>query len=216
MLYQKETYRFDNFIERNSTSYLYNEEHNFFSEYTSKLATNLKKLNWEKLLELSNHLFQAWKKNRTIYICGNGGSAGNANHIANDLLYAVCEQTGLGLNVISLSSNPSVITCLANDVGYESVYSEQLAVHAQKDDVLVVLSGSGNSKNITEAIQTAKNKKMLTIAIVGFDGGKCKEIADLCIHCKTNDMQIAEDLQLSIGHMIMQWLKVKIKAEIKA
>jgi len=192
--------------------YLYNEDHSFFSNYTTKLARDLKNLDWEIILRVASQLLEAWKKNRNIFICGNGGSAGNANHIANDLLYAVCEKTGLGLNVNSLCANPSIITCLANDVGYENIYSEQRAVHGNKGDILIVLSGSGNSPNVINAIQMAKSKKILSVAVVGFDGGRCKDLADICIHCKTNDMQIAEDIQLSIGHMMMQWLKQKIFA----
>jgi D-sedoheptulose 7-phosphate isomerase len=98
------------------------------------------------------------------------------------------------------------MTCLANDVGYESIFSEQLAVQAQAGDLLIALSGSGNSPNIVRVIEQAKEMNVKSYAILGFTGGKCKELVDVPIHFPVNDMQIAEDMQLIVGHMMMQWL----------
>ena len=154
----------------------------------------------------------AWKTNNTIYLCGNGGSAANAIHIANDMTYGAGKKNGKGINIESLSSNSAVLTCLANDLSYEDIFSEQIKVKGKSNDLLIVLSGSGNSKNVIKAIEIAKNKKMKTFAIVGFDGGTCKKIADNSIHFNINDMQVAEDFQLIVSHMCMQWLsKQKIK-----
>lgn len=151
-------------------------------------------------------LRQAWADGRTIYLCGNGGSAGNANHLANDFLYGAGVTSGAGLKVESLSANPSVLTCLANDIGYENVYGEQLRVKAEAGDVLIVLSGSGNSPNVVRALEVGAAKGMTTFAILGFSGGKCKGLAQHPIHFPVDDMQIAEDLQMVIGHICMQWL----------
>ena len=148
-----------------------------------------------------------------VFLCGNGGSAANAVHLANDLVYAVTEKTGAGIDAVALSANPAVITCLGNDVGYENIYSEQLAVAGKEGDILLVFSGSGNSPNIINAIETARTKNMKTVAVVGFDGGKSKQIVDLSIHFPVNDMQIAEDLQLTVGHMVMKWLKKEIQTD---
>ncbi|MGA1040306.1 MAG: SIS domain-containing protein, partial [Ilumatobacteraceae bacterium] len=142
----------------------------------------------------------------TIYLCGNGGSAGNAIHLANDFLYGAGINRGIGLRIESLSANAAVLTCLANDIGYEEVYAEQLRVKANAGDVLVVFSGSGNSPNVVRALEMGNKLGMETFAILGFSGGKCKEVAKHPLHFAINDMQIAEDLQLIIGHMIMQWL----------
>ncbi len=100
----------------------------------------------------------------------------------------------------------SVITCLANDLGYDEIYSEQLRVKARSEDVLIVLSGSGNSPNVVKALETGNALGMQTFAILGFNGGKCKELAQVPLHFPIDDMQVAEDLQLIIGHMCMQWL----------
>ncbi len=147
-----------------------------------------------------------WRDGRDVYFCGNGGSAGNAIHLANDYLYGIAKRTGGGLRVHSLSANSAVLTCLANDVGYDKVYSEQLAVMGRPGDLLIVLSGSGNSANVVSALEQAKAMGIESCAIVGYSGGKCKELADIAIHFPVDDMQISEDLQLIVGHMLMQWL----------
>lgn len=141
-----------------------------------------------------------------VYFCGNGGSAGNAIHLANDFLYGIAKRTGGGLKVHALPANAAVLTCLANDVGYENIFSEQLAVFGRSGDLVVVLSGSGNSPNVVKLLKQAKDMGIESCAILGYDGGKCKEIADIVVHFPVDDMQISEDLQLIVGHMLMQWL----------
>ena len=183
---------------------------NFFSNYVQKLHTSLKLINEDEFLNLEKLFLEAYKNKQNIFFCGNGGSAGNANHIANDFLYGVAKRTGGGFRIKSLSSNQSVITCLANDCGYDSIFSEQIAVYGDKDDLLVCLSGSGNSNNIINAINTAKDKDIKTISILGYDGGTAKKISDFFIHLNVNDMQLAEDFQLIIFHALMQSLYIKL------
>ena len=162
---------------------------------TEKLAISLKK---------------AWIERRQVFICGNGGSAANALHMANDFHYGIgaCgEGTKLpGLRVEALSANTGILTCLANDTGYENIYAHQLEVKANHGDVLIVLSGSGNSANVVNALRTAQKLGLYSYAIVAFGGGECKQLANEAIHFSIDDMQIAEDTQLIIGHLCMQWL----------
>ena len=162
---------------------------------TEKLAISLKK---------------AWIERRQVFICGNGGSAANALHMANDFHYGIgaCgEGTKLpGLRVEALSANTGILTCLANDTGYENIYAHQLEVKANHGDVLIVLSGSGNSANVVNALMTAQKLGLYSYAIVAFSGGECKQLANEAIHFSIDDMQIAEDTQLIIGHLCMQWL----------
>lgn len=174
--------------------------------YISNLTTAINYEAMDLVPNLAEKIKEAWAKNNTIYFCGNGGSAGNAVHLANDLLYGAGKTNGKGIRVEALSANPAVLTCLANDVGYGDVYSEQLKVKANPGDVLIVLSGSGNSENIVKALEVGNEMGMHTFAILGYSGGKCKEIAQYPIHFNINDMQISEDIQLIIGHMCMQWL----------
>lgn len=185
-----------------------------FEKYKKNIEFQLSKLDISKIAKLEKILLAAWKNNNKVFLCGNGGSAGNANHIANDLLYVVTKNNNKGINAESLTANPSVITCLANDEGYENIFTEQLKTKAKKKDVLIVFSGSGNSKNIINAISYANKNKIKTIAIVGFDGGRAKKIANLCIHIKVNDMQISEDFQTIIMHICTQSLmKKKLKSK---
>jgi len=175
-------------------------------DYSARLTGALAMPAMDIVPILADAFRSAWLSKHTIYICGNGGSAGNAIHLANDFLYGAGISRGIGLRVEALSANPAVLTCLANDIGYENIYSEQLRVKADGGDVLVVLSGSGNSANVVRALEMGNSLGMKTFAILGYSGGKCKQIAQHAIHFEINDMQIAEDLQLIIGHMVMQWL----------
>ncbi|MDG2252521.1 MAG: SIS domain-containing protein [Methylophilaceae bacterium] len=178
----------------------------FFEGYSKKLQEVLQESDWSPIEQLANDMQKCWNEGRHIFLCGNGGSAGNAIHLANDFIYGIAKKTGGGIKAISLSDNSAVITCLANDIGYDYIYSEQLAVQAEKGDLLIVLSGSGNSLNILHAVEQAKKMQVKSFAVLGYSGGKCKEIVDVPIHFPVNDMQIAEDLQIIVGHMLMQWL----------
>ena len=165
---------------------------------------------FEAVERLASDLSEAWVQGKNVYICGNGGSAANALHITNDFHYGIgaCG-TGdkvPGLRIEALTSNTGVITCLANDTGYENIFSNQLEVKANKDDLLIVLSGSGNSGNVINAIKTAKILGLKSYAILAFNGGLCKELVDIPIHFSIEDMQVAEDTQLIVGHICMQWL----------
>ena len=181
-------------------------------EYKNRLFNTLNNRKLSSEIEiLYNSILLAWKNKKQIFICGNGGSAGNAIHIANDYLYGAGVKNKKCLKVEALSSNQAVITCLANDLGYEHIYSEQLKVKANKNDILIILSGSGNSKNVINAIKIGNKIGMKTFAMVGFDGGKCLKLAKNKVYFKINDMQISEDLQLIVMHMIMKKLsKIKL------
>jgi D-sedoheptulose 7-phosphate isomerase len=177
-----------------------------FAAYTERLNLALRHADWSKVTLLAQELLACWREGRQVFLIGNGGSAGNAMHLANDFLYGIAKDTGPGLRVHALPANGAVMTCLANDVGYDSVFALQLATQARKGDVLIALSGSGNSGNIVKALEQARTMGMKSFAILGFSGGKAKGLADVPIHFVVNDMQVAEDTQMIVGHMVMQWL----------
>lgn len=179
---------------------------NFFNGYSERLSAVLKASDWSGVSQLAEDMYSAWLNGKQVFFCGNGGSAGNAVHLANDYIYGVAKRTGGGIRAVALAANPAVMTCLANDVGYEHIFSEQLAVLANEGDLLVALSGSGNSPNILRVLAQSNAMGVKSYAILGFSGGKAKEIVDVAIHFPVDDMQIAEDLQLVVGHMLMQWL----------
>jgi D-sedoheptulose 7-phosphate isomerase len=178
----------------------------FCAAYADRLSHTLAVSDWSGVAALARDIHRVWQTGKQVFLCGNGGSAGNAIHLANDLTYGVAKRTGGGIKAVALPANTAVITCLANDVGYDAIYSEQLAVQGEKDDILVVLSGSGNSPNVVKALEQARSMGITSYAILGFSGGRCKELADVALHFPVSDMQIAEDLQLVVGHMLMQWL----------
>jgi D-sedoheptulose 7-phosphate isomerase len=178
--------------------------------YLQRLQGCFSAENFDAVESLAQALRQAWVDGRQVFICGNGGSAANALHMANDLHYGIgaCGPGPKlpGLRVEALPANSGVITCLANDTGYDNIYAHQLEVKARARDLLIVLSGSGNSANVIRALETATNLSMTSFAVVAFSGGRCRELADVAIHFEVDDMQIAEDTQLVVGHLCMQWL----------
>ena len=181
---------------------------------TKKYINNLKKVisskDFEKKIDITyDVLLEVWRKNKNIFICGNGGSAANAIHIANDFLYGLGKRNKRGAKIEALPANSSVITCLANDLSYEKIFSEQLKTKGSTGDLLIVLSGSGNSKNLISAIKEAKKLRIKTLSILGFSGGKCKKLSDISIHNPIRDMQISEDLQMIILNICMQRLAKK-------
>ncbi|ALU91457.1 sedoheptulose 7-phosphate isomerase [Herbaspirillum rubrisubalbicans M1] len=177
-----------------------------FQDYAARLQAVLAGSDWSGVGRLAQHMQQCWLQGRQVFLCGNGGSAGNAIHLANDFLYGIAKRTGGGMRVSALSANAAVLTCLANDIGYDHIYSEQLAVQAQPGDLLIALSGSGNSANILRALEQARKMDVISCAILGYSGGKAKALCDIPIHFAVDDMQIAEDMQVIVGHMVMQWL----------
>lgn len=178
----------------------------FFVYYSGRLQSVLQSSDWSGVERLAEELGKCWRDGRQVFLCGNGGSAGNAIHLANDFLYGISKTFGSGLRVSALPANSAVLTCLANDVDYDSIFSAQLAVQGRRDDVLIALSGSGNSPNIVKGLEQANAMGMRTYAILGYSGGKAKSLASVPIHFPIDDMQISEDMQLVVGHMIMQWL----------
>lgn len=182
---------------------------NLFADYSTRFQKALAAADWSGVEKLAQDLYSCWNDGRRVFMCGNGGSAGNAIHLANDLLYGIAKQSRPGLRVTALPANSSVLTCLANDEGYDQIYSLQLAALGERNDLLVVFSGSGNSPNILKVLEEAKRMGIKSYAVLGYSGGKAKTMADEVIHFAIDDMQISEDMQMVVGHMIMQWLYKK-------
>ncbi|MCF2909734.1 SIS domain-containing protein [Pseudoalteromonas sp. DL2-H2.2] len=174
-------------------------------DYIHTLSQVLTQLDGNAVKQLVSTLLDMKAKGGTLYLCGNGGSAANAIHLANDFTFGVHPQ-GDALKVEALAANSSVLTCLGNDIGYDNIFAHQLKVKASAQDVLLVLSGSGNSGNIIRAIEQAQVLGMHTVGILGFDGGKAKPLLDQAFHFAIQDMQISEDTQVVIGHILMKAL----------
>lgn len=182
----------------------------FCQAYARRLNDALLAGPMDKVGRLAEALFSAMTARSQVFIAGNGGSAGNAMHLANDFLYGMGRERGVGLRVEALTANASVLTCLANDLSYEEVFAEQLRIKASAGDILIVLSGSGNSPNVVKALEAADALGMRTFAVLGFSGGRCRALAHVPIHFAIDDMQISEDLQLVVGHICMQWVRAQL------
>lgn len=181
-----------------------------FANYGQKMQAVLATADFAPVEALALALLDCWRTGRSVYLCGNGGSAGNAIHLANDLIYGAVGGRSPGIRAHALPANAAVLTCLANDTDYSEIFALQLKTFGQAGDLLIVLSGSGNSPNIVKAIEAAKGLGMQTFGILGYQGGKAKAMVDIPIHFAIDDMQISEDLQLMVGHMVMQWLMQQI------
>lgn len=185
----------------------------FITHYADTLAHAWAGHDWSDVVFLIETLRRCWRENRQVFLCGNGGSAANAIHLANDLLYGIDKPDGHGLRVTALPANAAVLTCLANDIAYEDIFAQQLTVLAQPGDVLIAFSGSGNSPNILKALVRARELGVKSFAVLGFAGGHALRLADHPIHFPVHDMQVSEDLQMMIGHMAMQSLARLGRAE---
>jgi D-sedoheptulose 7-phosphate isomerase len=172
------------------------------ADYLRKTASVIPLIDATAVQRLADLVDDAWRNGRQVFVCGNGGSAANAEHLVNDLVFGVSPFKGDGVRATALSANGAVLTCLANDIGYEKIYAYQLSVFAQPGDLLVCLSGSGNSPNILAAITEAKARGLVTAAIVGYQGGKAKGMADHVVHIPIDDMQVSEDCMQLVGHAV--------------
>ncbi|GEP12581.1 SIS domain-containing protein [Methylobacterium gnaphalii] len=148
----------------------------------------------------------AWAENRQIITLGNGGSAMTALHFMTDWTKMVFLAHGKPFRGRSLVDNVGLITAYSNDISYDEVFSQQLMGVAAKDDLVIAISGSGNSENVVRAIETAKNLGCQTLGLCGFEGGRLKEKADNIIWVRSNDMQLVEDVHSIFGHIVMQAL----------
>lgn len=183
------------------------------SSFVGKSKTYLRRLQeaceaipLEKVELLADALLNSWKNKNQVFIFGNGGSSANAIHLANDFIFGISKKFGSGIRIHSLSANTSIITCLANDIGYENIYKYQLGLMSDPGDIVIALSGSGNSPNIIRALEYARDAQLQSFALLGYNGGECLNLASTSIHVPVHDMQISEDLQLIIGHLLMQSL----------
>lgn len=163
----------------------------------------LKQLDAEQINAALNLLDETRQRKGRIYICGNGGSAATASHFQNDFNKGVSEYIDVPFRLHCLNDNMATIMAIANDIGYEEVFRFQLRNNLEENDVLIAISGSGNSPNIIHAVEYAKEHGCKIIGLTGFSGGKLKEMADISLHAPVNSMQVTEDIHMIFDHMMM-------------
>jgi D-sedoheptulose 7-phosphate isomerase len=166
--------------------------------------------------KLADQLYDRWQQGRYVFILGNGGSATTASHLAEDLGKTSVPADQIEnsclrrLKVLSLTDNIGWITALANDIGYESIFSQQLMHYGSPGDLVIAISGSGNSPNVLRAVEWAKSQDIATFGMTGFEGGKLRQIADECIHVPLHDMGMVESVHLLIGHWLVDDLAARV------
>ena len=187
-----------------SESLSINDYSKSYIDYLSSVLSNISLTDIEKFVEV---LLEARERESSIFFIGNGGSAATASHFANDI--AIGTRTyEKPFRAISLCDNQAVITAIANDDGYEKIFSQQLQVLLKKQDVVVAISASGNSPNLLDAIDTAKKMNTITVGISAFDGGKMKEMVDISVHVPTEKGEYgpAEDAHMVLDHLVSNYL----------
>ena len=187
-----------------SESLSINDYSKSYIDYLSSVLNNISLKDIEKFVEV---LLEARERESSIFFIGNGGSAATASHFANDI--AIGTRTyEKPFRAISLCDNQAVITAIANDDGYEKIFSQQLQVLLKKQDVVIAISASGNSPNLLDAISTAKKMNTITVGISAFDGGKMKEMVDVSLHVPTEKGEYgpAEDAHMVLDHLISNYL----------
>jgi phosphoheptose isomerase len=179
----------------------------FFDGYAAELARAAGSVEPAALDRAAAILLDAYTRGAAVFACGNGGSAAIANHLQCDHLKGIRTATDLAPRVVSLSSNVELLTAIANDMGYEDVFTYQLQSQAASGDVLVVVSSSGQSPNVVRALRWARDNDLRTIALTGFGGGDARKVAEVALHVDAANYGVVEDLHQAIMHALAQYIR---------
>jgi D-sedoheptulose 7-phosphate isomerase len=184
-------------------------------KYFSYLEKVLESINENEINKLGDFFESAREGGNTIFVAGNGGSATTATTMANDIGFDILKKTGTdkAFRVLSLSDNNAVITAIANDVGYDNTFINQLKIHYRPGDSIILISASGNSPNILKAAEWVKSKGGTIIGFLGFSGGKLIDLCDVKIHVKSEAGEYGpvEDAHLIMNHILAHWFQNKLK-----
>jgi D-sedoheptulose 7-phosphate isomerase len=178
-------------------------------DYIARLQTELQRIDRSALQCWSDWLYRAWDEGRFVYVLGNGGSGTTATHICEDLGKSTLREADLHdetrkrLKVISLTDNLGWILAVGNDVGYEDIFVQQLMNYGREGDLVIALSGSGNSPNVIKAVDWANRHGLITFGLTGFDGGRLRAIQTGGLHVELQDMGMVESLHLCVFHWVL-------------
>jgi D-sedoheptulose 7-phosphate isomerase len=188
-------------------------------DYLQRMAHELNELDVESVRDWADLVFDAWLRERFVFVFGNGGSATTATHICEDLGKSSLREEDLllgrkkRLKIMSLSDNVGWISALGNDLGYEHIFVQQLMNFAGPGDLVIAISGSGNSSNVLNAVDWANDNGLTTFALTGFDGGKLKRKAHHGLHVPLDDMGMVESIHLAVFHWVLNDVFARINCE---
>jgi D-sedoheptulose 7-phosphate isomerase len=183
------------------------------SRYFDDVIKTIGKMPLRTIDQVVEVLMQAYEASRTIYLFGNGGSAALASHFACDLGKGAANGSGKRFQVLAFTDNVPMLTAWANDFSYEDIFAEQLMNFVRPNDIAFAISGSGKSPNVLKALKVARAAGAFTIGLTGFQGGDMKHLCDLCLIIPSDNMQVIEDLHLSVAHAIFTAVRAKICQE---
>ncbi len=179
------------------------------SDYLGRLHAELDRLQAGEIRQMADLIFQAWEQDKFVYILGNGGSGTTATHMSEDLGKSTLHQADLAdeskkrLKVMSLTDNLGWILALGNDVGYDQIFVQQLMNYGRPGDLVVAISGSGNSPNVLRAVEWANRHGLKTLGLTGFAGGQLKQLAHHGVHVPLDDMGMVESIHLCLFHWVL-------------
>jgi D-sedoheptulose 7-phosphate isomerase len=187
-------------------------------EYLDRVCREVDRLDIGQIERLSDLIEDAYNNDRFVFICGNGGSGANASHLCEDLAKCtLCDfENQKRLKVLSLTDNTAGIMAWANDEGYDRIFVEQLKNLASNGDLLLAISGSGNSPNVLKAVDWANRKGLTTVGLTGFGGGKLKGLAHHNLHVPIDDMGIVESLHQVVFHWLIDDIYRRISGPVPA
>jgi D-sedoheptulose 7-phosphate isomerase/D-glycero-D-manno-heptose 1,7-bisphosphate phosphatase len=185
----------------------YDEVSSFATDYAAELSVALSTVDSQGFEAAARLLNDAYDRGATVFACGNGGSASIANHFQCDHVKGVRVGTDLLTRVQSLSTNVEVLSAIANDIGYDSVFEYQLQSHARPGDVLVAVSSSGRSPNIVRALEWCAANGIETVALTGFTGGRSRELGTVSIHVDSANYGVVEDCHQACMHLLAQYVR---------
>jgi D-sedoheptulose 7-phosphate isomerase len=179
----------------------------FTKKYIQELTDLLAKINPDEINQIIQALEKTLETKSRIYILGNGGSSATASHMVNDLGPGLRRREIINFDVVSLGDNSPVVTAIANDIGYENIFYMQMKGHIKPDDVIIAISCSGNSPNITKAVTYAKEIGSTIIGVTGFDGGELKKLSDINFHVDApkGEYGLVEDVHMILDHIIYSY-----------
>ncbi len=181
------------------------------AEYLADVKRLLDTLDTTKLESLIASLEGCWRDGRRVLLVGNGGSAATASHIVNDLQKCVYLETGRALKAMCLADCSPLVLAWANDEGYENVFAPQVQCWGEPGDLLIAISGSGNSPNVLKAVEEARERGVVSFGLSGFAGGRLGEIADECLVVPSDSMQRIEDVHMVVLHLVFVELLARLK-----